>query len=493
MTRGRDLGGLRAFIDATRDAVAVVCEGHTVALSEAAAALLSEFGPQSDVDTTVQELAKQTQSARAAAQSVRQNSPDGLAVGLEVTRTQYRVDDRDLVVLFMRRAPPTPSGGADLAQQKDWTVARRFAAVGQLAAGVAHEINNPAAIVMANLATLRQLLTQAGLREDGELALVNDSLEATLRIRSIVRDLQTFASIDQNELVYVDVGEVLALTCNLLGSMMRDHAAVETDFARVDRIVADRGRLAHAFSSLLLVVARRTDRATAPDATISVSCRQIDGAVAILIEASAARFTSDELTRLFEPYGPEAPVGSVTGLGLSVCAEVVHGHGGAVVGESIRGGVGARFRIELPLRSQLEVKPVRRTPPAPAPPDKDLRVLIVDDEKALLRAYRRLLRDKVTVTLASSGAEALELLHRERGFDAVLCDLMMPDMDGIQLFETVTELYPALSSRFVFSSGGAYTSRTRAFVANRSHRVVAKPVAKTALLEALAAAAQRDK
>lgn len=108
-------------------------------------------------------------------------------------------------------------------------------------------------------------------------------------------------------------------------------------------------------------------------------------------------------------------------------------------------------------------------------PGAPLRVLLVDDDAAVLSAYRRMLGRRFRVEVAAGGREALELLERDRDFDAIVCDVMMPDVDGAAVWGVLTERYPELARRTAFCTGGACTARAVAFTEAVQDRLLAKP------------------
>jgi CheY-like chemotaxis protein len=110
---------------------------------------------------------------------------------------------------------------------------------------------------------------------------------------------------------------------------------------------------------------------------------------------------------------------------------------------------------------------------------------VVDDDLAVLRAYRRLLTPRHQVVLVSGGAEALERIERDGRFDAIICDVMMPEVDGPMVFDALTERHPAMVSRIIFCSGGAFTPRAKEFLASVSNPFIPKPIESDVLEQAI--------
>lgn len=121
-------------------------------------------------------------------------------------------------------------------------------------------------------------------------------------------------------------------------------------------------------------------------------------------------------------------------------------------------------------------------PTAPIPGDRRGRVLLIDDEAMLVEAYADLIRTKHDVVTCASGAEALELLAKDRAFDVVICDLIMQRPDGVDIADRIEADYPDLAARCVYWSGGAFTHRARAFAESGRFEVLEKPVSGRALM-----------
>jgi CheY-like chemotaxis protein len=189
---------------------------------------------------------------------------------------------------------------------------------------------------------------------------------------------------------------------------------------------------------------------------------------------------------IFDPFFSTKPVGTGMGLGLSICHGIVQSFGGEIGVVETEVGVGTTFRVSLRVAwpseeiSMVTPAPVVVPPAVSAP--RRARVLVVDDEVHVLYALNRLLRRDHDVTLAVGGYEALQKIEHER-YDVILCDLMMPEMSGMDLFGAVKEVAAEQAERFVFMTGGAFTPRAQEFLAAIGDaRTLEKPVRKEELL-----------
>ena len=163
-----------------------------------------------------------------------------------------------------------------------------------------------------------------------------------------------------------------------------------------------------------------------------------------------------------------------TGLGLSICHGIVTSLGGQISAYS-EPGAGTTFRVVLPTTTPRTTPiPVRRATPRRRE-RRRARVLVVDDEPPIANTLRELLAPEHEVVAATSGREALDAAHRSADFDVVFCDLIMPGMSGIDLYQRLREARPGLEQRIVFMTGGAFTTRAAEFLASVDNRRVEKP------------------
>jgi CheY-like chemotaxis protein len=221
------------------------------------------------------------------------------------------------------------------------------------------------------------------------------------------------------------------------------------------------------------------------DHVLSVRTSEVDGRALIVVEDTGPGIPEELHDRVFEPFFTTKARHEGTGLGLALSAEIVRQHGGHLTFESDPGR-GTAFHIWLPLSSQSRpAVAVNASAPAPAEVPQHARILVVDDERMLLRAFHRTLSGQHDVVLAEGGAEALSVLSQDQDFDVILCDLMMPETDGIHVYQWMCANAPALVPRVIFVSGGAFTDRTQAFVSVTARDVLEKPVSSARLREAI--------
>ena len=358
--------------------------------------------------------------------------------------------------------------------------ADRMVSVGTLAAGVAHEINNPLTYILANLAYVeRQLPTLSGAEGDVERSreltqMIADAREGAERVRDIVRDLKLFSRPDEDRQGAVDVRLVLDSTIQMAWNALRHRARLTRSFAEVPNVEGNESRLAQVFLNLLVNAAQSIPEGDVERNEVAVAVTSEGDSVIVSVSDTGAGIDPGHLPRIFDPFFTTKPVGVGTGLGLSICQSIVGALGGTIAVESTP-GKGSTFRVRLPAARGSTPQPLLgpHAEPKALPP---LHALIVDDEPSVGQALGRLLRGLGVSSETDTGERAVQrLLAPAAAYDVVFCDLMMPEVDGPQLYDRVRAARPALAERFVFMSGGAFTSRDRAFLDRVHNPRVDKP------------------
>ena len=365
--------------------------------------------------------------------------------------------------------------------------AQRLEALGRLAAGIGHEINNPLTFMSAGIETLAadlELLVphlpasvQEELRELTEAAAIGAD-----RISQIVRNIRLFGNQEERELEVVDMGSVLSLCLRMLATELEDGIEVKTKVDEVPPILGRRVALEQVFVNLLQnaahAVARTPER---PDATrrISVTCRHGNHRnVVIEIADSGVGIAQEHIDRIFDPFFTTKPVNQGTGLGLSICHSIIGDHGGDIDVQSSPGqGTTVTVRLPVVRLGSSELAAMLSKPEAEAEAVAEPlrgRVLVVDDEPLILRMMMHALRDHDVVGVTSA-ADALDQCGN-RDFDVVLCDLMMPGMTGMQLYQRLRDSHPGMEARVVFMTGGTLLPDVHRFLADTPNPCLEKPV-----------------
>ena len=369
--------------------------------------------------------------------------------------------------------------------ERQLVFADRMSSVGTLAAGLAHEINNPLAYVAANitlmldsLSELQREVSSARLPELLEMGTaVQDGAE---RIRKIMRGLKTFSRVEHQERrAVVQLQPLLELSINMAFNEIRHRARLVKDYGAAPAVEADEARLGQVFINLLVNAAQAIPEGHTDTNEIRIiTSTSPTGRAVIEILDTGAGIPPALLSRIFDPFFTTKPIGVGTGLGLPICHNIVSGLGGEISVES-REGAGTRFRVELPAASRAPTNPL----PAPKPKKALVRarILVLDDEPQVANVLRRILCDH-DVTISTKAREALELIGGGKQFDLVFSDLMMPEMSGMEFHGELERRFPALAQRVVFISGGAFSPNAASFLDAVTNPRLEKPFAPRAVL-----------
>ncbi|HUQ04706.1 MAG TPA: ATP-binding protein [Kofleriaceae bacterium] len=345
--------------------------------------------------------------------------------------------------------------------------ADRLVSLGTMAAGVAHEINNPLSFVTGNLMLMNDRVSKVG---DPELmALVREAVDGATRVQRIVRDLKAFSATSRDETEVADLDENVDSALTILNAVLRARATVERVRAPAPRIRVNRLRLGQVLMNLLRNAAEALGDDRARNHIGVVTGTTSAGEAFVTVSDNGPGIPPEVLPRIFEPFFTTKPVGVGTGLGLSICHGIATAMGARIEVES-EPGRGARFTLYLPA-ALPEPAPIAEPVAAPVAASRR-RVLIVDDEPIFGRTLGRALKDHDTVVV-HRGEEAVELC-REETFDLILCDLTMPGMSGVDVYRALADLGQA--ERVIIVTGGAFTEPARLFLATEPVRRIEKPI-----------------
>ncbi|WP_163867894.1 PAS domain S-box protein [Myxococcus eversor] len=445
---------------------------------------ISDMIPPEDLASADARMHEALRTGRNALQERRMVRRDGGILHVESTTFPLHFDGEDSIV----------SVAHDLTErhqmQARLMLAERMASVGTLAAGVAHEINNPLAYLTANLAFAREELTNlpvsgvdptlAEALADAQSALA-EAQQGAERVRTIVRDLKTFSRVDSLEDAVVDVRRVLDSTLNLATTEIRHRARLVKFFEDVTPVRANESRLGQVFLNLLVNAAQAIPEGSPDRHEIRVSTRMGDGGrVMVEVSDTGVGIAAEHLPRLFDPFFTTKAPGVGTGLGLSICHNLVTALGGEIRVRSSPNR-GSTFQVLLPAAERPREVPLPRPLDVPSA-EKRGRLLVVDDEPLVCTALGRTLRPHHDVTLATRAQDALERIEAGEHYDVVFCDLMMPGMSGMDFYSTLMKRYPDQARRVVFLTGGAVTPQARAFLETVTSPHLEKPFAGRELL-----------
>lgn len=387
----------------------------------------------------------------------------------------------------------------------------KMATVGQLAAGMAHEINNPVGYMLSNttaisnylwdlkeaINNLRSLIRSSNnleliknleeLEKDTDInaqledmkAIVEENIDGLLRIKGIIKDLSTFSLAQMGQYEWVDINKLIDVTLQMVYNPIKHKAVLKKHYGDLPRIYVDPAKLGQVFLGIITNASQAIKEGDAPNNIIEITTSyEHENKIHVSVRDTGCGISEKNLTKIFDPFFTTKQVGEGTGLGLAVSLSIMKEMGGDILVKS-KEGEGSTFTIVIPSMPHHRKKKddilVTGAKALQAPVQKK-RILIVDDEERILSSLKRLLRTQFDVTTAESGKIGLDILFSDTNFDAILCDVMMPEIDGKDFYEIVKEKFPNLADRLIFLTGGTFTMRTSKFISEVTNPVLDKPV-----------------
>jgi PAS domain S-box-containing protein len=471
----------------------------------------SEYSPRAQLDGSIS--ADKDRAMRAAASSAGSHFYEwtfrrlnGQEFPATVLLTQMEIDGHALLHATVRDETEVKKLQAMLRQ------ADRLTSMGTLAAGVAHEINNPLTYVLHNIESLsedlpklasaitrilRTFRVELGTEALTELlgsdapmlepALLSDMAErarealgGTERIKTISRAIGTFSRVESNERSRVDLNYAIECATTMALTVIKFRAKLVVDYATLPLIWASEGKLSQVFLNLLINAAHAIEEGHVQDNRIEISTWARGDDVFAEVKDTGRGISAADLTRIFDPFFTTKSVGVGSGLGLPICRNIVTEFGGDINVYSEL-GKGTRFTVRLPIRRAASQAPPPAVIVAPDVTNAHGRVLMIDDEQPILTMLVQLLGADHQVVTAATGESAKTILTYDQSFDVILCDLMMPGLSGMDLHAWLAVEYPVLAQRIVFVTGGAFTGTASEYLACIANIRIEKPYDKASL------------
>ena len=489
----RTEASFRELIEVAPDPIGIVKQGRFVYVNPAYVETLG-YGSAEELqgvaladlvyeeDIAVQRLREERLLAtgrRNPPHTYRVRRPDGTDILLEVSSIGFEYQGSVALLSIARDVTQRRRLEAQLEK------ADRLAALGTLAAGVAHEVNNPLAYLLLNLEWVARQLPVAARnpqRLEQLSGILSEARQGAERVAQIVRDLRAFSRVDGETRGPVDLRQVVTNALKICAHELQRRARVVTAFEDVPMIWANEARLEQVLLNLLLNAGQAMPENTFETNEIRVVVRRSGASqVVMTVSDTGAGIPPEMLRRIFDPFFTTKPVGQGTGLGLSICHSIVASLGGEITVESAP-SEGTTFRVVLPVRVPAAHDAPASVSPSSAPRSA-LRgsVLVVDDEPQIAHTLKDLLSGDHDVVAVASGKAALDVIRGGTSFDVIFCDLMMPEMTGIELFEKLRAERRGLEDRVVFMTGGAFTPLLAEFLTNIKNPRLEKPFAVSAI------------
>ena len=412
---------------------------------------------------------------------VRLWQPDG---GIMEGRTSARVVEfrgERLVVASTRDVTDQLRLEAELDRQREAAHQNeKMSALGELLAGVAHELNNPLSVVVGYVMMLQESV------DDPKVARrLREVSTAADRCARIVRTFLAMARQRPTEVSPLRIDEIVRVAVEVAGHGLRASGGeIVLDLAPdLPRVMADGDQIAQVFANL--VVNAEHAMAGRDPARLTISATRSGDAVAIRFADTGSGIDPALRSRIFDPFFTTKDVGTGTGVGLAFSHRIVTSHGGRLSVDS-EPGRGATFTVTLPVARGRAAAGAAGVATGPAPPAPRGRVLVVEDDAAVSALVRAVLTDAGhAVTIAATGSAALDACGAGR-FDAVLCDVRMPGMDGTEVFAALRERGSHCAARFAFLTGDALSPGIAGRIAATGRPCLEKPVTPAALLRLVA-------
>lgn len=359
----------------------------------------------------------------------------------------------------------------DKLTQEQLLLSDRLASMGMLCAGVGHEINNPLAAVLGNLEMLREKLGADV--PPAVIDMLEEARSSAERVRTIARDLRVFARHEAETVESVEVCAVIESSLRMAWNEMRHRAQVVRELGSPVHVLGSESRLAQVFLNLLINAAHAIPEGNAQQNQVSVRIRADADKVMIEVADTGTGMTAETKRRLFTPFFTTKPKNVGTGLGLMICHRIVTGIGGELDVETEL-GKGSTFRVTLK-RATPDATPAAE-PSAPSPVSRRGRVLAIDDEVTMVNLIRRVLGAAHEVVTETRATAALDRIVSGERFDVILCDMMMPQMTGMEFYEELKRVAPDAVESVVFLTGGAFTASAISFLEQVPNQKMEKPL-----------------
>jgi PAS domain S-box-containing protein len=351
----------------------------------------------------------------------------------------------------------------------------KLSALGQLIAGVAHELNNPLAVIMGYSQLLSRQSGNDAKRSSDAMKIFHESERAA----KIVRNLLTFARPRDPQMVSVDLnGLVRALVEKHAHEAGANEVALTVSLdPKLPRTMADELQIDQVLTNLIVNALQALSTHNG-SRQLNISTEFANSVIRASVADSGPGIAADLVSKIFDPFFTTKAPGKGTGLGLSLCYSIMEEHRGRIWVET-EPGKGAKFVIELPYVPCAETNPGGNELVRPMPIHRHdalkHRILVVDDEPGIVEVLRSLLSASgYTVEAAGNGREAMERIERGH-YDVIISDLFMPGMDGVALYKEINALDPDLARRIIFVTGDTVSAQSRAFLERTGNRWLAKP------------------
>ena len=412
---------------------------------------------------------------------------NGEVVPAEISSSLIEIEGKTTILGVFRDISDRVQAENDI-RERDAQIqlSSHLSSVGTLAAGVAHEINNPLTYVIGNLEILKGR-TPENIDVDNSIrGLINGALTGATFIREIVGDLKAIS--DRNEYEPTsDPSEVIRIASRMVMAELKHMAAIELNLINNLRVPLSSARMSQVILNVLSNSARSFNASDPSENLIKLTTYAEDGFAHINIEDNGSGISKDDLKRIWDPFFTRNRKKGGTGLGLSIIRRILTEVGGSTEIQSEL-GAGTLVRIVIPLvtaKAQLEGGWLPQQPKDPLTEGKR-RLLVVDDNALVLELVTKILQEHFTVTTFLDARDALRKVEQGATYDMVLSDIMMPEMTGKDFYLKLCEIGD-YAQKFLIMTAGSVTEQEQKFEQQMVDlgRVIYKPFKAAEFLLAL--------
>jgi len=355
--------------------------------------------------------------------------------------------------------------------QQELNITSRLASIGEVAAGIAHEINNPLTGVIGFAQMLAQMDVPEDIREAVEV--IDDGAKRTA---GIVEKLLTFARRNKPEKEYVDINSVVMSAVDIRAYEMRiNNIEVTTDLVLdLPKTMANIGQLQQVFLNVIINAEQAMTKQK--EGILSIKTERVNENIRVSISDNGPGISQKNIGKLFDPFFTTKDADEGTGLGLSISYGIIKEHGGVIRVES-KLGKGTTFIIDLPIITEVEKTAEDEAGQQGTENITGAKILVVDDEPNICRVLDRLLtREGHDVETMSNAQMALEKLNGTK-YDLILLDIKMPGMNGIEFYNHMKDIAPSLRRKVVCITGDVISAKNKAFLEKAKIPCITKPFA----------------
>lgn len=354
----------------------------------------------------------------------------------------------------------------------------KMSALGELLAGVAHELNNPLSIVVGHSLMLREEA-----HDPETLKRIGKISNAAERCAKIVKTFLAMARQQPSKMENTDVNVLISTAVDVAGyGSNREDLQINCNLSDdLPEIIADPDQITQVVINLIINAEQAIVGSGSGDCvTVTTSVGKSGDSVEILVTDNGPGIPQNIMARIFEPFFTTKDVGDGTGIGLAFCHRIIHSHGGRIWVDNEFSG-GSRFGVSLPIASDsadddAHVDELTRS-------RVNVRALVVDDEKDVAELIAEILKKEgFAVDMAHSGTEAVDML-KINSYDLLLSDLNMPELDGGGLYKIIRDEFPDLLERTAFVTGDTMGFASQSLLQESKRPYLEKPVSPSELRE----------